>query len=264
MEEIKEYWKKIYEVRYFLWYMVKLELENKFRRSKLGILWTILNPFLLSVLMGVVFGVAFKMDVLTYMPYILSGILFWDMFSSGFGAGGLAIVSSGEFIRQCNYPMTLYTLKSALVYTITFLIAIFALLPWILVIYPQNIILGIVTLPVTVMIYFLVTWSATTIASYTNVQYRDYPMLIGLILQAIWYVSPVFFDENMFHGHRALTTWFNANPITHLLNLLRAPFLKGNIPSLEDYLISLAVVLLLAVWAWYINRKKERDVIFYL
>lgn len=264
MEGIKDYWQKIYDARYFLWHLVKLDLENKFRRSKLGILWTIANPLLLSILMGVVFGVAFKNNIVTYMPYILSGILFWDIFSSGFGAGGMAIIGNDAFIRQCNYPMTLYTLKSALVYTITFLIAIFALVPWIIFIYPQNLLLGAATLPFTVIIYFLMAWGATTIAAYTCVQYRDYPMMINLVLQAVWYVSPVFFDEGMFRGHRVLTTWFNANPITHLLNLIRAPFLKGILPTLDDYLISLAFVFVLAIWAYYINRKKERNVIFYL
>ncbi|MEG1584669.1 MAG: ABC transporter permease, partial [Anaerovorax sp.] len=75
---MKEYLQKLYESRFFWVHLAKLELKNKFRRSKLGFMWTFLSPFLLTMIMSVVFSTVFHQDILTYTPYILSGILFWD------------------------------------------------------------------------------------------------------------------------------------------------------------------------------------------
>lgn len=264
MEGIKKYWMTLYETRYFWWSLVKLDLQNKFRRSKLGILWTIVNPLLLSLLMGFVFGVAFHFELKTYMPYILTGILFWDLFSSAFTAGGMSILASESFMRQCSYPPTLYTLKNALVYTITFLIALFSLFLWVGYQSMENLFLGIALLPPALVLYFLIAWGGTTIAGYLCVQYRDYPMMAPLILQALWYASPVFFDESLFRGHHALSTWFDANPVTHLLNLMRAPMLYGHVPTSYDYISSIVFTAVIVVFALYLNRVKSRDIIFYL
>ena len=90
---MKDYVSKIYELRYFIWHLVKLDLRNKFRRSKLGMIWTFLSPLCLTLIMSVVFSVVFHYNIATYAPYVLSGILFWDVLSSAFQAGAYVIIS---------------------------------------------------------------------------------------------------------------------------------------------------------------------------
>ncbi|MDO4921259.1 MAG: ABC transporter permease [Phascolarctobacterium sp.] len=264
MEGIKNYWRIMYEMRYFLAHLVRLDLKNKYRRSKLGILWSIVYPLGLSIIMGIVFSVAFNYDIVSYMPYVLSGILFWDLVSASFSGGAYSILGNDGFIRQCNHPLTMYTLKSSLVTLINFIISMVALAIWVIVQNPMNMIIGLVSLPLTLIIFFAFVWAGTTIAGYTCVKYRDYPMMIPLILQVIWYVSPVFFQEDLFKSNEIIYTWFKWNPITHMLNLIREPFLNGKLPGSDDYLISLSLVLIVAIWAYRINVNNKKDLIFYL
>lgn len=264
MEGIKNYWRIMYEMRYFLAHLVRLDLKNKYRRSKLGILWSIVYPLGLSIIMGIVFSVAFNYDIVSYMPYVLSGILFWDLVSASFSGGAYSILGNDGFIRQCNHPLTMYTLKSSLVTLINFAISMIALAIWVIAQNPMNMIIGLVSLPLTLIIFFTFVWAGTTIAGYTCVKYRDYPMMIPLILQVIWYVSPVFFQEELFKSNEVIYTWFKWNPITHMLNLIREPFLNGKLPGLDDYLISLSLVLIVAIWAYRINVNNKKDLIFYL
>jgi len=264
VSKLKRDWQRIYVVRYFLLNLVKLDLKNKYRRSKLGILWTVLYPMGLSAIMGVVFSVAFNYELAGYMPYVLSGILFWDLVSGAFGGGGYSLLSNDSYIRQCNNPLMMYTLKSSIVTIINFTIAMVSLCAWILVQDPLNILVGTASFPITIIIFFFFVWGGTTIAGYTCVQYRDYPMMIPLILQVLWYISPVFFQEDLFKSNKLVYTWFQWNPITHMLNLIRAPFINGVAPSVWDYAISILFVALIDIWAYYINEKKERDLIFYL
>ena len=261
---MKNYIKKLYESRFFWTHLARIELKNKFRRSKLGILWTFISPLCLTAIMATVFAVAFQSDIIDYAPYILSGLLFWEVLNSALQAGANSIIANGAYIQQFNHPITIYTLKSAIVYVINFIISMISLEIWVCFINPQNLFLGFFTLPLTAIIIFGIAWAGSTIAAYINTKYRDYPQMIPLIMQTLWYVSPVFFQEDMFESNALLYAWFQYNPITHLLFLIRKPFLYGVLPSIGDYLYGIAVVLILTLWAYYLNKKNQENIIFYI
>ena len=252
---MKQYIKRIYDTRYFWTHLAKAELKYKFRRSKLGILWTFLNPFLLTLLMTIVFGTVFNMSYTDYAPYILSGIIVWDLLSGSVIGGGSSFLVSDPYIRQCNHPVIIYPLKSALVNSISFIIAIMGLFLWIVVAAPQNIFLGIITIPLTGMMYFMLSWGIIIIASFINTKYRDYPQIMSLVMQAVWYVSPVFFRGEMFTANKYLVMLFNLNPVTHILNLVREPFLYGRLPEGISYLYTLLIIAFVWIIAIYKVRK---------
>lgn len=256
--------KKIYRTRYFWAHLVRAELKNKFRRSKLGILWAFMNPLLLTLLMSTVFGTVFNMSFTDYAPYVLSGLIVWELISGSFIGGAHSILSGEQYIRQFNHPVIIYTLKSALVFTITFLIAMISLIIWMLFVNPANILIGIITLPLTTLLYFLMSWAITTIAGFTNAKYRDYPQVIALIIQAVWYVSPVFFKKEMFVSNPSLEKLFNLNPVAHILDLVRNPFLYGEMPTLGNYLFTVGTIIVLTAIATIVNKKNQNKVIFYL
>lgn len=261
---MRNYFNKLYDARYFWMHLARIELKNKFRRSKLGILWTFVSPLCLTAIMSVVFATAFHVDIASYAPYILSGILCWEVFSGSFVGGSYGFISNDAYIRQFNHPVTIYTLKSAIVIILSFLISLVALAAWILFLSPLHLLLALFTLPATLLIYFILAWSGTTIAAFICTKYRDYPQMAPLILQTLWYISPVFFQKEMFESSVALSTWFYLNPITHLLQLIRAPFLEGMLPSSFDYAMSLVLVSITALFAVRVNRKSARDIIFYI
>lgn len=261
---MKNYIVKLYESRYFWTHLARIELKNKFRRSKLGILWTFVSPLCLTAIMATVFAVAFHSDIIDYAPYILSGLLFWEVLNSAVQAGANSIIANGAYIQQFNHPITIYTLKSAIVYLINFIISMISLEIWVLIINPQHLLLGLFSLPLTGAVIFGIAWSGSTIAAYINTKYRDYPQMIPLIMQTLWYISPVFFEERMFESSALLYTWFQYNPITHLLFLIRKPFLYGVLPSTEDYLYGIVVVSVLTLWAYYLNKKNQENIIFYI
>jgi len=261
---LKTYLQRVYDARFYWIHLARIELKNKFRRSKLGLLWTFVSPLCLTAIMSIVFSVAFNMDIVTYAPYILSGILVWELVSASFNAGGMAIVGNESYIRQFSHPITIYTLKSAIVYTISFLISMTALVLWMLVTEPKNLLVGLITLPLTALLLFCLSWGATTIAAYTFTRYRDYPQMVALILQTIWYLSPVFLQESMFLSNPVLSKWFSINPVTHMLALVRKPFLQGSFAEWIDYAYMFGIIIVAGCVAFRMNRNNEKDIIFYI
>lgn len=261
---MREYWKKIYETRYFWSHLAKNDLKFKFRRSKLGMLWIIAQPFFLTIIMAIVFSTVFKQDLGEYALYILSGMVVWDMLNSAVVAYCNSIVWSEQYIRQFNHPITIYTLRYSVLNIATFVIEINALVLWVLFMKPINLILAFFTVPLTVIVYFPMIWAITTISSYANTKYRDFPQVMALIMQALWYISPVFFKQEQFANNKILTKFFDINPITHILNMVRNPFVYGKMPELKDYVFCLATTGIFVLWAYKLNKNNQKNIIFYL
>lgn len=261
---MKEYWKNIYRTRYFWSHLARCELKARFRRSKLGLLWTVLQPLFLTMIMAGVFSTVFRQPLGEYAVYILSGIVVWNLVSASIIGGGNSILSAEQYIRQFSHPVSIYSLRSAVLCLITFMIEMIALTIWVLFTRPINLLIGIAIFPVTLILYFILSWSCTTISGFCNCKYRDYPQIMSLCMQALWYMSPVMFQKQVFEGNDKLFLLYELNPVTHVLNLVRNPMLYGTMPSALDYSYSVLLCAVFATWAYSVNKKNWKKIIFYL
>lgn len=71
---------KIIWIRDLLFELIKKDLKVKYKRSILGVFWSILNPLLMMVVISIVFSYLFRFEIKNYPVYILSGIIFWNFF----------------------------------------------------------------------------------------------------------------------------------------------------------------------------------------
>ena len=264
MENLKKYSFKIYKTRYFWLHLAKSDLKARFRRSRLGFLWQVIQPLFLTIILSVVFSTVFNQPLGSYAIYVLSGIVVWDLLQSCVIGGGNCYINSEQYIRQYNHPITIYSLRYAVLNLVTFLMELIALVIWILFVSPENLIFAIITLPLTIFLYFPMIWGLTTISGYMSVKYRDYPQIMVLVMQMIYYVSPVFFKQEMFTTSETLVNLLEYNPITHILNLIRCPFVYMTMPSSIDYIFVICTDIIIAFCAYRVNKNNEKKVIFYL
>lgn len=258
-----DYFKRIYSARYFWWSLAKAELRNKYRRSALGLLWSLLYPFLVTLLMVFVFGSIFKSDVLDLIPYIYSGFIIWDAISGSFLYGSGSIISSEAYIKQFKHPLAIYSLKQTLVLIINVLISGIGVFVWCGVVNPKNIIYMIISLPITIILLFLFSWSVTTFSGIINTKFRDYQQMIGLIVQAFWFISPVYFETKVYINADIGFLVYN-NPIARILNIVRAPFLEGTFPTVIDYIYVIGTIAVFFVIDIFLIKKDEKELIFYI
>lgn len=261
---MKEYIKKVYKTRYFWSHLAMNDLNSRFRRSKLGLLWCVIQPLFFTIILTVVFSTVFHQELKSYSTYILSGIVVWDMLQAGIVSGGNCLFQSEQYIRQFNHPITIYSLRYTILTMITFLLESIALAIWVIAFEPTNLLLAVITMPLTVILFFPIVWGLSTVAGYMGTKYRDYIPVMTLVMQALYYLSPVFFQKEMFMTSSVLTVVFEVNPVTHLLNLIRMPFVYGELPQYTTYLYVLALDILVVLFAYYINKTNERKLIFYL
>ncbi len=260
---MKNYLTKVYKSRHFWIHLSLADLRAKYRRSVIGIFWSILQPLGLTLLLAFVMGKLFNSPITDYAPYIFSGLILWEFVVLSGVSGSNAFINAEGYIKQISHPLSIYSMRSTLSSFINLLLAFVGFVVWVLVWKPENFGFSWLHLIPALVILFGIGLAFGTITAFINTKFRDFQQMLVLVLQAIWYVSPIFFEPKLFHSVKAtyLIEW---NPVYHLLNLFRAPMLYGVSPTLNDYLFSVATLIFLSLIAlWYI-KKDEKKIIFYL
>lgn len=258
-----QYVKGIWESRYFWMHLVFSDLRSRWSRSFFGILWAIIQPLGLALMLSVVLGRMFKLDVAEYVPYILSGVLIWSFVISTITGGALAFVQSGPYIKQCRHPLAIYTLRTVIVTLAIEALASVSLICWILVLKPENFGWTWLAILSVYPLLVVVAWPTTTFFAYIGVRFRDVQHLLGLVLQALWFISPIYFRPEMFRNG-GLNFLVDYNPVYHLLEIIRAPLLRGEWPTFENYSYCIGLAILGFILAWATGRRAEKRVIYYL
>ena len=126
-----QYIREISDYRNFWISLARLNLKNRFRRTQLGILWTMVQPLLFALTIALVFRYMFQRSFVDLSIYILSGIILWELFQQTILSGANAVIAAGHFIKQKRLPLAIYPLEIYLGQVVTFLIALVGLVIWI-------------------------------------------------------------------------------------------------------------------------------------
>jgi len=257
------YMQGIWDARYFWVHLSLSDLRSRWRRSFFGVFWSIMQPLGITLLISIVFGKMFNSPITTYAPYILSGILIWDYLITCVTGGSLSFVQADAYIKQCNHPLAIYTLRTVLTGTFILALASVSLISWTVVVLPEN--FGwcwLAALTIFPMLA-LIAWPLSTMLAYIGVRFRDVPHALGLVMQGLWFISPVYFETKIFRSG-GLHVLIDYNPVYHLLQIVRAPLLEGKWPTVVNYEYVIGTAIVFMILALLVGRKAERKVIFYL
>jgi lipopolysaccharide transport system permease protein len=253
----------IWSARYFWTHLSLSDVRARWRRSFFGAFWAVLQPLGMTLLVSLVFSKLFNTDLASYAPYILSGMVVWEFITSTAVGGSLAFVQADAYIKQCNHPLAIYTLRAMLSNLIVLMMASVSLIAWVLAAMPEHLGWSWLAALLIFPIVALIAWPLATLLAYIAARFRDLPHALGLAFQALWFVSPVYFEAKLFRGG-GLDGLVDYNPIYHLLEIARAPLLRGEWPTAENFIYCLALIAVLLLLAWLVGRKAEKKVIFYL
>ena len=217
----------------------------------------------MTLLLALVFSKMFKTDIYAYAPYILSGIIVWECIMACVTGGSLSFVQADAYIKQYRHPLAIYTLRTVLTSLAVLLLASVALFGWSAIVLPERFGWSWLAALSIFPVLAIILWPLSTLLAYIGARFRDVPHATGLVMQALWFVSPVYFEVKMFR-QGGLDALVDYNPIYHLLQLVRAPLINGEWPTLENYGYSLLAAFLFTLMAVAVGYKSERRVIFYL
>ena len=243
-----------------LWWRLGLEQTyNRYRRTLLGPFWAASATFSMGLSIAFVFGPLLGGSFREGLQHIMSGLLAWGLVAGTITEGSNAYLSSAGVMQAQRLPLSFHNLLSANKVMINFvhqlfaffvLMAIFRLLTvphWSL----------LLAMPVVVLAGFFLSIPFGMLSA----RYRDIGFLISAIFGALFLLTPVFWSRAQLSPEKRWVADYN--PFSHLLEILRQPFL-GQAAPMMNWMVSLGIVAgaaLIAVLSLALFRKR---VIFWL
>jgi lipopolysaccharide transport system permease protein len=258
-----DYMQRIWRVRHFWLHLTAAELRTKYRRSMLGPMWSVIQPLAMTMLLAFVMGKLMGVPIGDYALYIFSGLIVWEYVTGSVNTGCRCFQAAAPYIKQFTHPLLIYPLRYSLAGLANLALASIGLILWVLVVHPENFGLSWLFLPVAFGIYFLLAWPLASLCGFIATRFYDFTQFVGILLQVVYYVSPVFLKASMFE-QAGIGYLLEVNPVYHMLQLVRAPLLAGSFPALFNIFYALAVAVLLWLMVFVVIRRVEKRVIFYL
>jgi ABC-type polysaccharide/polyol phosphate export permease len=257
------YLRAIWTCRFFWLSLVRMDLRTRYRGSFLGIGWSLLNPVVMTTILCTVVTTLFKEDPWQYAPFLFAGLTFWN-YVLGVTQQGCHCFRLGEsYIRQFPAPMAIYPLRTVLGCAVHYCLAltlVIAFTSWTrgVALWP---LLGLIP----AIILLLVTgWSVAVLLGLLNVRFRDTSHLMDVVLQVLFYATPVLYPPEMLDRARLLGRLLQVNPVMPFLHMLRDPILNGHLPPASVYVSGVVIVAIFAGSAIAALRYQERRLIFNL
>src|SRR5262249_40021073 len=108
------YVRDLWACRHFWMHLARATIRARFRNSRLGILWALLQPLLLTLLMAFFFGAVFQVPMAEFAPFVFSGLLIWEFVCGAVLVGCTSFVAASPYICQRRLPLAIYPLKNVL------------------------------------------------------------------------------------------------------------------------------------------------------
>lgn len=253
---VSAYIQNFKKFRPLLWELIARDIKIKYRRSVLGVLWTLLNPLFMMIVLSVVFSNLFKFDVEYFPVYLLSGQLIFNFYSESTTNSMSAILSNGALIRKIYVPKYLFVISRVCSSTINLLSSFTAL---ICVMLATKVDLHYTVFLAPIPLFFIIVFSLGVglMLSAITVKFRDIMHLYSVFVTALMYLTPVIYPLSI------LPKWLYPivmlNPLTNILQMLRGVMLYNAIPSLSSILIAMVecgVMLALGLYVFYKNQDE--------
>lgn len=238
--------------------LVARDIKIKYRRSVLGIMWTLLNPLLMMVVLSIVFSNLFKFDVENFPLYLLSGQVVFNYFSNATTSSMSAITDNASLIKKIYIPKYLFVL-SRIASSFVNLLASFTALLLVMIAMKAELHYTIVLVFIPIILLVLFSLGVGLILSAVVVRFRDVMHLYSVFITALMYLTPVIYPMNI------LPEWIKKivllNPITNYLVMFRDVMMNNTLPDGGYFVIGVIEAIIVLVLGLYIFYKSQDEFI---
>lgn len=236
--------------------LVARDVKIKYRRSVLGVLWTLLNPLCMMIILSLVFSNIFKFDVENYSLYILSGQVVFNFFSGATTDAMSSIISNGPLIKKVYVPKYLFVL-SRIISSFINLLASFTALLLVMIATRAELHWKVVLVVIPLILLVVFSLGVGLVLAAITVKFRDVMHLYSVFTTALMYLTPVIYPMSI------LPNWLYKlvmlNPLTNMLMMFRDVMINNNIFGLKSLIIAIietALMFLIGLYVFYKNQDE--------
>ncbi len=252
---MKKYFENFLRFKPLLTELVSRDIKIKYRRSVLGVMWTVLNPLGMMIILSIVFSSFFKFDIENFPLYVLSGQVIFNFFNDATTSSMTSILNNASLIKKVYVPKYLFVFSRIFSSFINLMASFSALLVVMIVTRAElhwQMILSVIPL---IMVVGFSLGIGLILAAIT-VRFRDIMHLYSVFTTGLMYLTPVIYPMSMLPS--TIKAIVMLNPLTNYLIMFRDVMFYATLPSVGSLLIGgVEMLLALALGLWVFYKKQD-------
>ncbi len=251
----------INKYRFLINQLVSRDFKTRYKRSVLGMFWSILNPLLMMIVQYIVFSTIFRSDIPYFAAYLIIGLVMFNFFSEACSQTLYSIVGNAPLIKKVYMPKYIYPVTRTMMSVINLIMSFF---PMLLV----CLLTGIHFKKSAVLVLFfmvcLIIFSLGIgmMLATSMVFFRDTQFLWGVVSMMWMYITPTFYPETIIPEN--IRVLLKLNPLYHFMKNARLCLMSGISPEPKEYLRCLVLAVVTLAIGALIFRKNQNKFVLYL
>lgn len=235
--------------------LVSRDIKIKYRRSVLGVLWTLFNPLCMMIILSIVFSNIFKFDIENFPLYVLSGQVIFNFFNDATSSSMTAILFNAPLIKKVYVPKYLFVMARIVSSFINLMASFCALLLVMIATRAElhwEMVLSI--FPLTMVVFF--SLGIGLVLAALTVRFRDIMHLYAVFTTALMYLTPVIYPMSMLPD--MIKKVVMLNPLTNYLLMFRDVMFYSTLPSFTSIIVGFVeMILALVIGLWVFYKKQD-------
>jgi len=241
--------------RDLVYQFVARSIKTRYKRSVLGVFWTMLNPLFMMIILTIVFSSVFKVGR-NYPVFVLSGLVLWNFFSHATSSAMGEMIWSGALLNRIFMPKSVFAVSAIGTGLVNLLIS---LVPLFLI----SVFLGgkftyaLLVLPLSILILVLFALGVGLFLATAAVYFADMVPVYEVVLTIWFYATPIIYPIENIPPHYA---WIlKLNPMYYIVRIFRLPVYEGVLPGLLDWIIASGCALVAVILGGLIFTNKSKE-----
>ncbi len=184
--------RELYRYRDLLRNLVIRDLKVRYKNSVLGVLWSLLNPLLMTLVFTVVFTLMVPSRIAKFPVFFMAGFLPWSFFAASVSSATGSIVSNSGLIKKVYFPREILPIADVLSNLVHLLVAFVVLFAMILI-FGVRLTPAVLLLPLIILAELMFITGMALLLATMNVFYRDTQHIWSIVLQAWFFLTPIFY-----------------------------------------------------------------------
>lgn len=241
--------------------LVSKDFKLKYRRSFLGVLWSLLNPLLMMIVLSAVFSYMFRFSIEHYPVYLILGQTLFTLMNDSTTMGMNSIIEAAPLLKKIRVEKIIFPIEKVLFALVNFAVSLIAVVIVILFfqITPTA---SMLLLPILLFYLLLFCIGLSLLLSSLAVFFRDMLHLWGVITTAWMYATPILYPLSLLPDF--LQQAMVANPMYQYVSYFRDIMMNGIIPSVEANLVCLFMGIVTFLVGLVVFKKTQRKFILYI
>ncbi len=246
-----------YNYRNLIYQLTRRDILARYKRSVLGIAWTMLNPLGMMLVLTIAFSKILRFDIPGYATFVLSGLMGWNFFAQTTTAAMVNLVWGGTLLKRIYIPRSSFALAAMGTGLVNLILSLVPLIIVMLVVgTPIRPTIFFLPIPMLLLVFF--SMGVGLLISTWAIYFPDVAEMYQIVLAAWMYLTPIIYTEAMLPVQ--LRFWLQRlNPMFGIIQLFRLPIYDGRLPTWDEFWPSMIISITVLIIGWLVFSSKSDE-----